>query len=213
MRARYRLFIRPVETVCGLWYHYRAVAFDRWHGIETGKAHLRVRYDPTEPKYIRWAFRNLKIDPREYSFVDFGSGKGRVLIAAAELPFLRVMGVEYSEELHEAALRNIRSATRIKCPDVASILMDATEFSIPESPCVLFFYNPFPAQTMECVLRNTLASLRRVPRPIFVIFANPTLKYLFLQQPGMRLIRSRHWCDLYFWAAEPTVPSTRPEAA
>ncbi len=48
-------------------------------------------------------------------FVDIGSGKGRVLIAAAEHPFLQVAGVEYSKELHEAALNNIRSAKRIKC--------------------------------------------------------------------------------------------------
>ena len=202
MKARYRLFIHPIQTIRGLWYQYVATAYDQWHGIETGKRNLRVRYDPTEPKYIRWAFRNLPINPTEYSFVDFGSGKGRVLVAAAERPFAQVIGVEYQKELHEAALKNIRSAKRIKCRNVVSLCVDATEFSIPDSPCVLFFYNPFLGETMDRVLSNIRASLTRTQRPVFVVYVNPILHDVFLRQPGMRLINSRTWCNLYSWSSD-----------
>ena len=172
-----------------LWDHWAALLYDRWHGVEAGKRGVRVPYDPTQPKYIRWAFRNLPIDPAAYSFVDFGSGKGRVLIAAAERPFLRVVGVEYSRDLHEAAVANIGSAKRIKCRDTTSLCMDAAEFSIPETPCVLYFYNPFRGETMDRVLSNIQASLTRAPRPLFLVYVNPVLHDVFMRKPGMRLIK------------------------
>jgi hypothetical protein len=58
--------MHPAEAVSGLWYHYVSRLYDRWHGIETGKRDVRVPYDPTEPKYIRWAFRNLPIPPPDF---------------------------------------------------------------------------------------------------------------------------------------------------
>lgn len=198
---RYKLLLHPTEAARGLWYHCAAEAFDRWHGVETGKRGITVRYDPTEPKYIRWAFRNLPIDPRTHSFVDFGSGKGRVLIAAAERPFAQVIGVEYSKELHDEALKNIASARHIQCRDVRSLNLDAVDFPIPNSPCVFFFYNPFRGQTMERVLANIRAALQSTaPRKFFLIYVNPVMHDLFLQQAGMRLVRSHGWCNLYCWS-------------
>jgi SAM-dependent methyltransferase len=184
-----------------MWYSFVARLYDSWHGIDTGKHDVRVRYDPTEPKYIRWAFRNLPINPAEYSFVDFGSGKGRVLVAAAQRPFLQVVGVERSKDLHEAAMTNLSTAKRIKCRRTTSLCMDAVEFSIPESPCVLFFYNPFQDETMDRVLSNIQVSLTRSPRPLFVVYVNPVLHEVFIRQPGMRLVKARNWCHLYSWAA------------
>jgi SAM-dependent methyltransferase len=199
VKTRYKLFLHPIEAIGGLWYHYRARLYDWRRGIETGKRNVGVPYDPTEPKYIRWAFRNLPINPADYSFVDFGSGKGRVLIAAAEHPFLEVIGVEYSKDLHEAAMTNIRSARRIKCTNTRSVCVDAAEFSIPDSPCVLFFYNPFRGETMNRVLSNIQESLTRQPRPIFVVYVNPILHDIFIRQPGMRLVKAGDWCNLYAW--------------
>jgi len=174
MRARYRLFVHPIETIRGLWCHYMAVAYDHWHGIETGRQGVDVRYDATEPKYIRWAFRNLPIDPSEYSFVDIGSGKGRVLIAAAGYPFLQVVGIEYAKELHETALNNIRSAKRIKCRNVTSLCMHAIQFSIPDTPCVIFLYQPFNRETMERVLSNIHASRLSSPPALILCICKPT---------------------------------------
>jgi SAM-dependent methyltransferase len=193
------LFTNPSSVVHGLWYHYRGRAFDLWHGIETGKGGVQVPYDPTEPKYIRWAFRNLPEPADGFSFVDFGSGKGRVLVAAARYPFLQAVGVERSSELHQAALANLRSARGLKCTSVTSICMDAADYSVPNTPCVLFFYNPFRGETMNRVLSNIAASLARWPRPVFIIYVNPILHDLFLGQPGLRLLRSGNWCNLYQW--------------
>ena len=49
----------------------------------------------------------LDVDHREFSFVDYGSGKGRVLMLAAAYPFRRILGVEFSESLDRVARDNI----------------------------------------------------------------------------------------------------------
>jgi len=118
---RYELFVHPIKTLRRLRYHYFDSAYDWWLGIETkhsasdaGDVSDPDPYDPTQPTYLFWTFRNLPIEAREYSFVDFGSGKGRVLIAAAKHPFLQVVGVDHSRDLHQAATANMRSAKRTK---------------------------------------------------------------------------------------------------
>lgn len=40
-------------------------------------------------------------------FLDYGSGKGRALIMAAQYPFRRILGVEFSPQLSLIASQNI----------------------------------------------------------------------------------------------------------
>jgi hypothetical protein len=46
------------------------------------------------------ALDRLQLNPRDFVFVDLGSGKGRVILRAATRPFRRVEGMEFSEPLH-----------------------------------------------------------------------------------------------------------------
>src|SRR4051794_24937223 len=65
---------------------------------EVGLAHPeRVRYEPTSWIDLRRIFRTCGVDQRDV-FLDYGSGKGRVLLAAARQRFTRVIGVEISPE-------------------------------------------------------------------------------------------------------------------
>jgi predicted O-methyltransferase YrrM len=97
-----------------------AHAFDRRHGTDTSSfADLKTlgiasenkrhgeRYQPSPVYSLRRLLGRLAIRYRDYSFVDFGSGKGRTLLIASELPFKQVIGVEFGEELHLQAERNI----------------------------------------------------------------------------------------------------------
>src|SRR4051812_23666246 len=45
------------------------------------------RYQPSSDVLVRNAIACLEIEPAEFSFIDFGSGKGRVLMITAEYPF------------------------------------------------------------------------------------------------------------------------------
>src|SRR5207237_3599958 len=49
-------------------------------------------YQPTEPSLFHEMLNALNIDFREFTFIDLGSGKGRVLLMAANYPFRRIVG-------------------------------------------------------------------------------------------------------------------------
>ena len=136
----------------------RCRIFDWQHGVRTcgstnladltvvgnNTSHGRPYY-PSHPKFLSEVLSSLNIDYPSYTFVDFGSGKGRVLLIASESPFSEIIGVEFATELHEIACRNIgryRSKTQ-KSKNVKSLNLDAIEFEVPLTPLVLYFFNPF----------------------------------------------------------------------
>jgi 16S rRNA G966 N2-methylase RsmD len=86
------------------------------------------------------------------TFIDVGSGKGRVLIVAAEYPFRRVMGVEYSAELAAACRDNLE---RLNIADKCEVVVrDAVDFKFPDENMLIFLYNPFDSTILTRVLRH-----------------------------------------------------------
>jgi SAM-dependent methyltransferase len=133
----------------------------------------RTAYEPSGWLYLRRALRKRDVKPTDV-FVDFGSGKGRVVFQAARYPFARVVGVEISEALNEVARRNIgRNRHRLVCQDVALVTADAAEFEVPDDMTVAYFFYPFAGTTFERVLDNIVASLDRRPRRVKLIYACP----------------------------------------
>ncbi len=60
------------------------------------------------PNIFTTRISSLLIDYRQFVFVDFGFGKGTALLLATEFPFKRIIGVEFSPELHRIAEENIK---------------------------------------------------------------------------------------------------------
>lgn len=108
-------------------------------------------------------------------FVDFGSGKGRALLLAAEYPFTRIVGVEFSPDLVAIARKNCLSYQDPAqvCRDIESVVCDAANYLLPEEPLVLMLFNPFEYHVMAKVADNVRDSLERHPRPVTVIVSNP----------------------------------------
>jgi hypothetical protein len=163
--------------------------FDVTHGIETStRIHptdLRIEsqnwfctagYWPTPTKIFEEALSALQIRYEDFIFIDFGSGKGRALFLASDHPFRRIIGIEFSPELHALAQENIRryASNTQKCRDIASICMDFTQFKLPTEPLVLFFYNPASSDVMATVATNIARSLEEKYRPILVIYLTPS---------------------------------------
>lgn len=157
-----------------------------------------IQYQPTCSLDLAILLEALsrRVEFGEFSFVDFGSGKGRVLLMASEFPFRSVKGVEFSAALHKTACDNISSyqSHRQKCRDVESICQDATEFQLPDGPVIAFFFNPFDDVIMRRVLDNFQQSIAGNSREIFCIYHNPVHRAL--------LDQSSAWHELSGWPIE-----------
>jgi SAM-dependent methyltransferase len=164
-------------------------AFDRQYGVETAtKVPLSdldinsrnyaygIEYSAVAIRLFNEAMNRLDIVHSRFRFVDMGSGKGRVLLLAAAFPFREIVGVEFSPDLHQAALENISKYSGPRnCGVIRSVCMDAVEFPLPEDPLVVFFYHPFVGKTMLRVLLNMEASLRSSPREFYAVYLNPVM--------------------------------------
>lgn len=135
-----------------------------------------------------WAIDALRVDVRDYTFIDYGSGRGRVLLTAARRPFKRVIGVEFSRALHEEAVENLALYPREKlaCSDIQAVHANAAEFALPDGNLVLFFYNPFTGLVLDKVADAVEAAARRSKRHIYIIFANSDRVRLFEGRPAFQ---------------------------
>lgn len=127
----------------------------------------------------------------ETVLVDLGSGKGRVLLVAQEFPFKRIVGVEWSGELHAIAQTNVAiAAVSGQAPDARFELlqMDAAAYAFPTEPLVVFLFNPFGAAAMAHVVANLELTLAAYPRRVIVIYANPLHGDFFAQSAAFRTI-------------------------
>jgi hypothetical protein len=102
--------------------------------------------------YVGTSFENLeslidvikRIDSSilKGSFVDYGSGKGSVLVFAYKLGFQKIVGIEFVTSFYKTSLLNIKKI--LKSPKNIQIINDDAINYIPEKYTkVIFFYNPF----------------------------------------------------------------------
>jgi len=169
-------------------------AFDEKYGTETGgireirtldaarlpSACYAVRYGPSDEQGVRAALEKLNIDPSNFTFIDFGSGKGRVLLIAATFPFRAVLGIEFSRELHETAVQNISHfpSDLIRARSVNSRCGDAASFPLPPSNLVCYFHNPFGPPILSKVIAG-LEAHRDGGYRISVIYLDPRHREVF----------------------------------
>jgi hypothetical protein len=127
-------------------------------------------YAAEPPRVTSWWLQALPSTLDEFTFVDLGSGKGRVLLLAATRDFRRLIGVEFAAELHRIAVSVFGAYQNGTGGRLLSVLGDAGSFEFPLDPLVLHLNNPFREPVMERVIANLIASYRFRPRPVIVIY-------------------------------------------
>jgi len=182
-----------------LWLHFspagrKELQFDEIHGIETegmlsrwemgevgANREFAVQYLPTRPKKSYAMLDSLRLDFHKFTFVDIGSGKGRVLLLAQQYGFRKIIGVEFVSSLCETARQNLQI-----CHCTAEVVcMDASKFEIPSSAIVLYMCNPFTGKPMEQLIRNIEQSLAAYARPLYVIYWKPLCHELLSASPAL----------------------------
>ncbi len=169
--------------------------FDYEHGVDTsglieglrlGAGHANDIYNTayygSAPSAVRLILEQWKTTLEgggpgvsDYTFIDVGAGKGRVLLMASELPFREIIGVELSAKLAATAQRNIDLwQTRERaCKRIRAMQGDATEFALPEAPFVVYLFNPFEAAVMTKFLERLQAAAEDGSSPIDILYVHP----------------------------------------
>jgi SAM-dependent methyltransferase len=194
-------------------YGVRVKTWDFVHGVDTcGSIPLTsfefnsqnktpgLEYQSHHPRIIRNALLATGIDFRKYTFVDYGCGKGRVLLVASQFPFKRIVGLEFVPQLAEIARRNVdryRGLNR-QCRDIQVITGDAAEFDLPQEPALLYFFSPFSTPVMNRVFNKIESSLEQEPRELVVLFTGVLgmRDKAFGRPPYQRVLRHPYY-DVY----------------
>jgi predicted RNA methylase len=187
------------------------IDYDCDHAVDTTWARLpisvRLRevfserlYQPTVEEEFAEIMQHLAtVDFETFTFIDLGSGKGRALLLAAMYPFVHIVGVEVQPELDTIARQNIECfhESGQQCHSIESVCVDAREYHFPLTDLVVYLFNPFPDYVLREVLTNLVASARRTPRSIVVLYNAPFEKQEFERIPELRQYYETSQYQLY----------------
>ena len=138
-------------------------------------------YQATHYRLFFKTMDQLKLNWKQFNFIDFGSGKGRCLLVAGLMGFRQVVGVEFAEDLCQIAKKNI-SSFKEKNPEVELspikiVNEDALNYFPQTKNNIYFFYNPFDGNILKNVLQNCVESSK--DSRDYYIYVNPLRDYLF----------------------------------
>ena len=180
--------------------HRLALRWDRRHGVDTaGSIQLQALTIAgpngklgnecvcTSPKSFDFMMRSLPRSLAGYSFVDVGAGKSRTLLLASRYDFAKIVGVEFAKELVDCSKRNIARFTADwqRCRALDVVEADATQFAFPDTPLVIFFYNPFAREVFDVVLNNIVASLNAAPRDCCIVYGSSSHNAIDWARPAI----------------------------
>lgn len=217
LRNNLRVF-GPVETARAVLLHVLnrpTDTFDRRFGVATSGdftagdvtspnlAHGSP-YQPTHERVLAHLLRTLPIEPSEYSFVDLGCGMGRALLMASELPFERVLGIEFSPSLCAMARDNVglfreRHGQRMRCEQVDVVCDDVCNMDVPRGNVIFYLFNPFALPVLTRVLDRIDRAAAREPRDVLVAYCNSQHGTEPLEEYGCRLLGD-HRMISSFWS-------------
>jgi SAM-dependent methyltransferase len=146
-----------------------------------------THYEPTPVSEFETLIAHVPFAVESATFVDIGSGMGRVVLLAARLPFRQVIGLEISRALHEVARDNLArvDASGFVCRDVRLVCGDAAAFRFPRGPLVAYLYNPFDASVLATVLERLTAP---PSRSLAIVYHTPVERATLDAHPGLRLV-------------------------
>lgn len=178
-----------------------AGAVEAWEHAEATPITVRrnTRYAPTPVSVIERCVSTNALgitDPSQFTFVDAGCGKGRVLLIACQQPFNAVVGIEYSRDLCRIARENLdrMPASRRACRDVRVVCADIAEFDPPNEHMVLFVYESFTKEVMLPFLARIERAMSHPRRLLRIVLVGTKLNDVVLTVPWLRVFR-RIPCD------------------
>ncbi len=182
--------LRQAKRQIGIRYNrVESLLFDLRYGTDTrGKAAVAelspvgenvthgTGYQAVNAAHFRTVMRGLPF-PEGSVFVDIGCGKGKPLLLASTLDFIKhAVGVEFSGALCEIARRNatvFKSKTPGRTAPISVIHCDAITYEIEPDQNIFFLNNPFDSELTSAFLQRLTLSAEKHPRPLWLLYGNP----------------------------------------
>lgn len=177
---------KPVDILKVCWSTAVDSLFDLRYGVSTFKSisnaqlatqepHFleSVGYQPTRALPFRKLMKALRLD-KKICFVDFGCGKGRALMLAAEYGFNKVKGIEFAESLCQDAKENLETLKKIKSLnfDYEIIPSDVLKYALLEEDRILYLYDPFSEEILKKWIELIIPTLKRQGHLVTIIYHN-----------------------------------------
>jgi 16S rRNA G966 N2-methylase RsmD len=145
--------------------------------------------------HLETVLDTLNITPGD-AVIDFGSGKGGVLITLSKYPFSKITGIELSAALVAIAEKNLMG---LNCKNINMIVADAVDFTDLDKYNYFYFFNPFPPGVMKAVIKNIADSLAKKPRKAVIIYFNPEFhETIITDSPFVKIEEFNHHPLGYF---------------
>jgi len=151
-------------------------AYESWYNIDTrGRNYSNGNYS-TLPYSVIWkVLDRLALHPDD-TFVDVGSGKGRVLCCVARTTACRIIGVESATKYCRVAVANAeRMQHKYSRIEIFNIRAEAFDY---KDATVLFFFCPVDVFTLDKTLQRIKETRQGAIRMAYVNL-NPEWKAVF----------------------------------
>ena len=112
----------------------------------------------------------------EGTFVDIGSGKGKLIIYAKEYGFSHTIGVEFAKELYDITVKNIKA---LNVKEVEVVHQDAVEYTLPAQTRVIYFLNPFEPTVFKNLLPKFIDQMQHLKEPVYLVYRVPIYSEVF----------------------------------
>ena len=137
-------------------------------------------YVPTRVRPFMKMLKALNLEKDKTVFIDFGCGKGRALLSAADFGIKTVKGVEFCDKLSSIALKNsqIYSKQHVSRNVKFEIINDDMSlYTFDNLENLFYFYNPCNEYVLDKVIKNIIYSYSIKPRWGLIIYQNNTITH------------------------------------
>lgn len=142
-------------------------------------------YSKSPRKVLKRIFDDIDFK-ENHCFVDMGCGKGYVMTVAHEYPFDKICGVEYTPELCEIAVENMK---RLNMDDIKVVNCDAKMFDGYSDYDVYYFCNPFDETILSVVAMKISESHKETDCWIYYLNPHQSERQKAIVDAGFKLVR------------------------
>ena len=138
---------------------------------------------------IKKILNNIEIDKKDI-FVDFGCGKGRVLLIASQYKFNKIIGIEFAPELFSIARANLERCKNNNNLNVNNIMIfeeDVLQYNFKNNETVFYLFNPFTNNILDQLCEDIVRSFNSNPRRILILYVNPKFHDSIVEQGFIKI--------------------------